>query len=109
MDENSEIKRIVNECFDEYLADSDSKDKNLLIQTLSGNNFEKFINSGFLWNKNPNLNKYIKGNVDSSSLGVPGSVTKKLKINLKNFFLYSSRKLVIRSDGSRNCSSTNKQ
>lgn len=96
VDENSEVKRIVNEYFDEYLADSDSKDKNLLIQTLSGNNFEKFINAGFLWNKNSNLSKYIKGNVDSSFLGVPSNVAKKLKINLKNFFLYSSRELVHR-------------
>lgn len=87
VDENSEVKRIINEYFDEYLADSDSKDKNLLIQTLSGNNFEKFINAGFLWNKNSNLSKYIKGNVDSSFLGVPSNVAKKLKINLKNFFI----------------------
>lgn len=61
-----------------------------------GNNLEKFINAGFLWNKNSNLSKYIKGNVDSSFLGIPSSVATKLKINLKNFFLYSSRELVHR-------------
>lgn len=96
LDKNSEVKRIINEYFDEYLLDSFLNDKKLLIETLSDNNLKKFISAGFIWDKNSNLSKYIKGDIDSDSLGIPNYIAENLKISLKDFFLYSSRKLVHR-------------
>ena len=93
LDKKSEVKRIINEYFDEYLPEGFPDDRKLLIESLSGDNLEKFVNAGFLWNKRSNLSKYIKGDIDSSFLGIPNYISKKLKINLKNFFLYSSREL----------------
>ena len=96
LDEDAEVKRIINEYFDEYISGSFSTDKKILRQTLTGENAKKFINAGFLWDKNSNLSKYIRKEASSNCLGVPNSVARKLKINLKNFFLYASRDLVHR-------------
>lgn len=97
LNKQSEVKRIVNAYFDEYICKENSKDKAILIKTLSNtDNLEKFMCAGFLWNKDSYLSKYMRGETDSTALGIPKGIAKKLKINLKDFFLYASRKLVHR-------------
>lgn len=94
---NGEVERIINDFFSEYLTDYYFRDKLLLSKALRNrNNFEKFINSGFLWDKKSSLSKYSRGEIDSSELGVPADVAKKLNVKLRAFFLYSSRELVQR-------------
>lgn len=94
---NDEVERIINDYFSEYLTRYSFRDKLLLSETLRDkDNFEKFINLGFLWERKSSLSKYLRGEVDSSELGVPSDVAHKLSISLKNFFLYSSRELVQR-------------
>ena len=97
LDKTSEVRRIIENYFGEYLNNKFPCDKHLLMQTILDNeNREKFINAGFLWNKNSNLSKYIRNDIDSDFLGIPNDVARNLKIDLKDFFLYSSRELVHR-------------
>ena len=94
---NDEVERIINDYFSEYLTRYSFCDRLLLSKTLRDrNNFERFVNLGFLWEKKSPLSKYLRGEVDSSELGVPTDIAKKLNVNLKDFFLYSSRELVQR-------------
>ena len=97
LDETSEIKRIIENYFGEYLNNKFLFDKTLLMQAILDNeNKEKFLNAGFLWDRNSNLSKYIRNDIDSSFLGIPNDIAKKLTIDLKDFLLYSSRELVHR-------------
>ena len=97
LDETSEIKRIIENYFGEYLNNKFLFDKDLLTQAILDNeNKEKFLNAGFLWDKNSNLSKYIRNDIDSSPLGISNDVAKKLTVDLKDFLLYSSRELVHR-------------
>ena len=92
-----EVQRIINDYFDEYLPDKTLPDKQILTETLlDENNFGQFVSAGFLWNRDSNLSKYIRGETTADSLGIPEPVAKNLNIDLKDFFLYSSRELIHR-------------
>lgn len=97
VDIQCEIKRILDEYFDEYRPSSVFSDKKLLTQALSdSSNIKKFVSAGFLWDQKSYLSKYLKGEIDSSYLGIPINIAQKLNIDLKDFFLYSSRELIHR-------------
>ncbi len=97
LNEKAEVERIINDYFDEYLSGKFLQDKPLLMKTVFENdNLNRFIYAGFLWNRNSNLSKYMRDEIDSNSLGINDCVAKKLNIDLKDFLLYASRELVQR-------------
>lgn len=97
LNEKAEVERIINDYFDEYLSGKFLQDKPLLMKTVfEDDNLNRFIYAGFLWNRNSNLSKYMRDEIDSNSLGINDCVAKKLNIDLKDFLLYASRELVQR-------------
>ena len=93
----SEVTRIIEEYFCEYIKKPDSPDKNCLIKCFqNSNNLNKFVNMGFILNKNSSLNRYVSQKADSSILGINPSTAMQLRINLKDFILYASRELITR-------------
>ena len=81
LNEKAEVERIINDYFDKYLSGKFLQDKPLLMKTVfEDDNLNRFIYAGFLWNRNSNLSKYMRDEIDSNSLGINDCVAKKLNI-----------------------------